>query len=122
MHAEFMCAARGAAGVYCRFSFTVTVCTRDTAAPPWADWKLSVTTTGMPRRRRSAFLRAFAADAVGLIVNVTLPGSETDLRPRANTILAGRHLPASRIRPALHFALEAANTPKRPFWKVKSQL
>ena len=86
-----------------------------TGLPPRADWKLSVAATGTPVLRFRAFLSAFHAEKVGLIVNVTAPGAATALLPFANTTLAGRHLPASRTKPGLHFATFAANTPNLPF-------
>ena len=51
----------------------------------------------------------------------TVPAPATASLPLANTILAGRHLPASLIEPALH-PLADANAPNLPFWNVASQL
>ena len=41
--------------------------------------------------------------------------------PFPNVTLAGRHLPLSRICPALHLDTRAANTPNLPFANVASQ-
>ena len=100
---------------------TVSVCTCETGLPPREDWNDSVTETGTPLPFLSAFFSAFAADVLGFNVKLTLPEPATALLPLAKMIFAGRHLPASLMKPLLHWLLDA-NAPNLPFWKVASQL
>ena len=56
---------------------------------------MSVIVTGRPLFCLRAFLSAVSADALGLTVNVTVPGAAAVTLPLAKTIADGRHLPLS---------------------------
>src|SRR5256885_8203469 len=91
-----------------------------TGEPPSADRNVIVTVTGTPLLRLAATLKALRAASVGLIMTLTEPAA-TAFEPFPNVTLAGRHLPLSRICPALHLDTRAANTPNLPFANVASQ-
>src|ERR1700758_1613762 len=98
----------------------VKVC--EIAAPPCAGWKVTVTDTGRPRRRRRALAIALRPARVGMSTSFTEPGEATALLPLAKTIADGRHLPRSFTKPRRHFEALAAKTPKRPLANVESHL
>src|SRR5438876_10717846 len=95
---------------------------RDTGRPPRRDWYVITAVTGRPLFFLNAFLSAFTPARVGRTVNVTLPGLDTVSLPLAKSTRAGRHLPFSLIKPALHFFPRAAKTPYFPFSNVVTQL
>ena len=95
---------------------------RDAGRPPRRDWYVITAVTGRPFFFLNAFFRAFTPARVGFTVNVTLPGLDTVSLPLAKSTRAGRHLPFSLIKPALHFFPRAAKTPYFPFSNVVTQL